>query len=87
MTLEDTRLRRRVQKELAKRSIDSTRILVSTTHGVVELKGEIRPLRGVKFSLEDELEIIEQLLRRMHGVRDLKMQVKIPVALRGRRIK
>jgi hypothetical protein len=82
MTLVDTRLRRRLQKEIARRNIDSTRIIVELTHGVAEIKGEIRPLRGMKFSLEDELELLEQLLRRVPGVRDIKMMVKIPVSLR-----
>ena len=82
MTLDDTRLRRRLQKELSRRNIDATRITVELTHGVAEIKGEIRPLRGMKFSLEEELELIETLLRRVPGVRDVKMQVKIPVALR-----
>jgi osmotically-inducible protein OsmY len=82
MTIEDTRLRRRLQKELARRSIDSTKIMVEVTHGICELSGEIRPLRGMRISLEDELEIIEVTLRRIHGVRDIKMNVKIPVALR-----
>jgi hypothetical protein len=82
MTLEDTRLRRRLQKEISKRNIDSTRITVELTHGVAEIKGEIRPLRGMKFSLEEELELIETLLRRVPGIRDIKMSVKVPVALR-----
>ena len=85
MTLEDTRLRRRLQREIAKRYIDATRITVDVTHGVCDIKGEIRPLRGLHICLEDELETIEVLLRRVPGVRDIKMDVKVPIALRTRK--
>lgn len=84
MTLADTRLRRRIQKEISKRYVDATRMTVNVTHGVIDLRGEIRPLRGMRIDLQEELEIIEVLIRRLRGVRDVRMEIKIPISFRRR---
>jgi len=71
MTLQDTRLRRLIQKEIVKRSVDTALINVFVTHGVVTLQGELRNQRGYAVDLKQEMEIILEIIRGMAGVRDI----------------
>jgi osmotically-inducible protein OsmY len=77
MTLEDTRLRRTVQKQLVKRSTDTEQIRVFVTNGIVTLQGELRNRRGATADLISEMEIILDLVRRLPGVRDIVNWVKV----------
>lgn len=80
MTLEDSRLRRRVQHEIVKRqSVNTDLIFVHVTHGVVQLTGEIRHVRSQQIDLKDELKTIEDMIRQLPGVRDVINQVKVPL--------
>lgn len=80
MTLDDSRLRRRVQHELVKRqSVNIDFIFVHVTHGVVQLTGYIRTLRSQQFDLKEELKTIEEMVRQVPGVRDVINQVKVPL--------
>ena len=79
MTLADTRMRRDIRKELVKRDIESNYIVVQVVNAVVYLEGEMRPVRGMSFDLRREREIIEEIVRRMKGVRDVVNNVKIPL--------
>lgn len=79
MTLADTRMRRDIRKELVKRDIESNYIVVQVINAVVYLEGEMRPVRGMNFDLRREREIIEEIVRRMKGVRDVVNNVKIPL--------
>ena len=76
MTLEDTRLRRMIQKELVKRSTDTEQIRVFVTNGIVTLQGELRNRRGATADLISEMEIILDVIRRLPGVRDIVNWVK-----------
>ena len=79
MTLADTRLRRDVQKELVKRDLETNQIFVTVVNAVVYLDGDLRPIRGLEFDLRRENEIIEEIVRRMKGVRDVVNNLKIPL--------
>jgi len=79
MTLADTRLRREIQKELVKRDIESTSINVQVINFVVYLTGEIRPVRGMTLDPRKELGIIEEIIRRFKGVRDVVNEIKVPL--------
>jgi osmotically-inducible protein OsmY len=79
MTLADTRMRRDIQKELVKREIESNLINVSVVNAVVYLEGELRPIRGVIMNPRREREIIEEVITRMKGVRDVVNNLKVPL--------
>ena len=80
MTLEDTRLRRLIQRQLVKRSVDTDKIQVFVTNGVVTLQGELRDRRaGGLIDLRQEREIILDLVRRLPGVRDIVDWVRLPL--------
>lgn len=77
MTLQDTRLRRLIQKELVKRSVDTVLINVFVTNGVVTLQGELRNQRGLTVDLKQEMDIILDIVRGMRGVRDIVNWTKV----------
>lgn len=80
MTLEDSRLRRRIQHEIVKRqSVNTDYIFVGVTQGIVQLTGHIRPVRSQDMDLREELKIIEDTIRQLPGVRDVINQVKLPI--------
>lgn len=77
MPLEDTQTSRRVQRQLAKRSaLDITQVNTRAIHGVVYITGRVRLMRGtVNVSLEDEMQIVAQNIRRIPGIRDVVLEV------------
>jgi osmotically-inducible protein OsmY len=77
MTLQDTRLRRLIQKELVKRSVDTALINVFVTNGVVTLQGELHNQRGYTVELKQEMDIILNIVRGMRGVRDIVNWIKV----------
>jgi osmotically-inducible protein OsmY len=79
MTLADTRMRRDIQKELVKREIESNLINVSVVNAVVYLDGELRAIRGASMDCRREREIIEDVITRMKGVRDVVNNLKVPL--------
>jgi len=79
MTLADTRMRRDIQKELVKREIESNLINVSVINAVVYLDGELRAIRGAIMDCRREREIIEEVITRMKGVRDVVNNLKVPL--------
>ena len=70
-------LKKLVMRELFKRDIDISRILVFSTAGVVTIMGELRNMRGFQLDLKHELAQIENIIRQIHGVRDIINQVKV----------
>jgi osmotically-inducible protein OsmY len=71
MPSEDRAIIRMIQREISRRNIDSTKIDVKASHGIVFLRGEVRKLRGHDVNLKDEMEIIRRLLRGKQGIRDV----------------
>jgi hypothetical protein len=74
---EDARLARNVMREFNRRTVDSSRISVHASHGIVYLRGELRGIRGSTTDLEKELHTICQNIRRRYGVRDIISEVTI----------
>jgi acid phosphatase class B len=77
MPLEDMQMTRRVQREIGKRvALDSTQVNTRAVHGVVYITGRVRAMRGaVNLSLEDEMQIVAQNIKRIPGVRDVVIEV------------
>jgi len=81
MPVEDKQLALRARKEVIKRQgIQSTFIEVSAIKGVVTLRGALSRVRGpigADLDLEKEMEIIEQNIRTIPGVRDVRNELRI----------
>lgn len=77
MPVEDMHMTRRVQRELGKRvALDTNLVTVRSIHGVVYVNGRVRAMRAViNLSLEDEMAIVAQNIKRIPGVRDVVMEV------------
>lgn len=77
MPVEDMHMTRRVQRELGKRvALDTNLVTVRSIHGVVYVNGRVRAMRAVvNLSLEDEMAIVAQNIKRIPGVRDVIMEV------------
>ncbi|MCC6444406.1 MAG: BON domain-containing protein [Armatimonadetes bacterium] len=78
MPAEDKEMTRMVQREISRRYVDSSQVDVKAIHGVVYLRGVVRPLRNVAVDLQQEIEIIQRILRNKPGIRDVinEMQVR-----------
>ncbi len=78
MPAEDKEMTRMVQREISRRYVDSSQVDVKAIHGVVYLRGVVRPLRNVAVNLQQEIEIIQRILRNKPGIRDVinEMQVR-----------
>jgi len=70
---------RRVQREVGKRvALDSNLVNIRSIHGVVYIGGRVRPNRGHEnVSLEDEMQIVAQNIKRIQGVRDVIIEVSM----------
>jgi hypothetical protein len=76
MPAEDLHTTRRVMREIGKRnSVDYSLLAVRAIHGVVYVNGRVRPIRGQEVSLESEMAIIAQNIKRLPGVRDVVLEV------------
>lgn len=77
MPVDDKQMGLRVRKEIVRRQgIDTSRVEVTANRGVIVLRGEIRPVRGQDIDLDKELEIIEQAVRQIPGVRDIRNEIR-----------
>ncbi len=77
MPVGDSETTRLAQREIGRRSIDSSRLDVRATHGVVYLRGTIERLRGHDTDLRHELEVIHRVLRTKPGIREVIIEVEI----------
>ncbi len=78
MPSEDSQMTRMIQREIARRNIDISRLDIKAMHGVVYLRGTIKKIRGHEnLELRKELEIIHRNLRTKSGVRDVVLDVEI----------
>jgi osmotically-inducible protein OsmY len=71
MSVEDARMSNAIRHEIVKRAMDSSRLEVRVTHGVVYLSGEVRELRGGASDLRKEMDILHHVLRSKAGVTDV----------------
>lgn len=71
MSMEDARMCNAIRHEIVKRAIDSSRLEVRVSHGVVYLSGEVRELRGGAGDLRKEMDILQHVLRGKAGIREV----------------
>ncbi len=68
----DTEATRRVQRELARRAVNTAGVQVRVNYGVVYLTGVMKRVRGMPPGiLKQELEIIRNILLHLPGVREI----------------
>lgn len=77
MPVGDSETTRLAQREIGRRSIDTSRLDVKAMRGVVYLRGTIECLRGHDTDLKHELEVIHRILRTKPGIRDVVVEVEI----------
>ena len=78
MTQSDVEATRRARCEITRRYVDSSNLDVSVTHGVVYLRGRMRPLRGHSdVDLKHEAEVISQVLHRMPNIRQVVWEAEL----------
>ena len=75
MTLEDARLTRTVQREVVKRHVDITWLVIKVIDRVCYLSGRLRNVRGMDIDLKGELEIIIEIVKKIPGIRDVVNEV------------
>ncbi len=74
---EDARLTRKVKSEIIRRELNTSKLDVKVIHGVAYLGGELGPTRHQKIpDWKKEMEIIENLILRIPGVRGIDNRIK-----------
>lgn len=71
MPAEDVHAVKMVRRELNRRKIDSSLVDVRVSHGVVYLRGQVRPVRGGAPDLHAEIEVVVRALRTRPEFRDV----------------
>ena len=79
MPTEDKFQAMRIRRLLAKKECDLALVEIACRGGMVHLTGQLRKPRGYvgHMDLHDELASIEQLIRRIDGIRDVTSDVRI----------
>ena len=68
----DVRGTKAARAEFSKRGVDTTMADVRCMHGVLYIRGTIRPIRGAAYSdLKAEMELIARVLRQKQDIRDV----------------
>jgi hypothetical protein len=78
MPLEDKSTRRLVEREISKRSIDSSLLVVTVINGVATFKGRVSPLRGALgrgVDIKDEMRKIGDAAMLVRGVHEVCIDV------------
>jgi hypothetical protein len=77
MPLEDRALRRTCEREIAKFSVDVSKLNIRALNHIIYLEGRIRIVRGAAgstgSSLDRTLEIMQEVLMQVPGVREVIM--------------
>jgi len=77
MKADDARLSKRVRSEIIRRELYTQKLEVVVLHGVAYLGGELSCTRQNRiWDHKKELEIIEAIIRRVAGIRDVDMRIK-----------
>lgn len=74
-TPHDIEATRIVRRELARRPIDSSLLHIQISHGLVILRGQVRPLRGHQLNIEEEMQRIAKAIKQRPGIRDVVLDV------------
>jgi len=78
MPLEDKAVRRLVEREISKHSIDSSLLVVTVINGVATFKGRVSPLRGMLgrgVDIKDEMRKIGEASLLIKGVNEVCVDV------------
>ena len=78
MPLEDKAVRRLVEREISKRSIDSSLLTVTVLNGVATFRGRVAPLRGMLgrgIDAKDEMRKIGEGALLVKGVNEVCIDV------------
>jgi len=62
---------RQVRKEMARHSVDCSEVTVMVTHGVVQLHGRIRPMKGHEGSFDEAISGLLKGLQQRQGIREV----------------
>ena len=77
MPLEDKQLRRRVEREIAKFSLDNSRMSIRALNHIIYFEGRVRIMRGAIGSsgagLDKTLESLQEVVMQVPGVREVVM--------------
>jgi len=65
-----------VRREMARRPIDTSMVEVHVTHGVVYLRGTVRAIRGHDIDLQQEITILQTVLKQKSGIRDVVSELQ-----------
>jgi len=79
MSMEDAMMVRSIMRDISRQPLDSSRLNVNVSNGVVRLSGMLEGLRGQTFDvdLEERLHILVRILRQRPGVRDVITEVDL----------
>ena len=74
---DDARLARKVRSEIIRRELYVQKLDVVVLHGVAYIGGELSCTRQNRvYDYKKEYEIIENIVRRIPGIRDVEMRAK-----------
>lgn len=74
---DDARLARKVRSEIIRRELYTQKLDVVVLHGVAYIGGELSCTRQNRiWDYKKEFEIIEGIIRKIPGIRDVEMRVK-----------
>jgi len=77
MRPDDALLTRRVRSEIIRRELNTQKLEVHVSHGVVSLGGELGPTRHQKIpDPKKEMEIIENIIYGISGIRGIDNRIK-----------
>ena len=70
-TVDDIRNRKRIRSEFTKRLMDITAMDLQVLHGVVYLRGIVRPVKGGVADLKSEVALIAQIIKQAGLAKDV----------------
>jgi hypothetical protein len=65
---------REVRKELARRPVDTSLLMITYHHGVVRFTGQVKAMRGHELDLRAEMELIAKVLRTKPMIKDVVIE-------------
>ncbi len=66
-----------VRREMARRPLDTSMVDMYANHGVVYLRGSVRPVRGHDIDLQHEVTILMTVLKQKPGIRDVISELQL----------
>jgi hypothetical protein len=77
MSVQDAGMARMAQREITRRAIDTSKLDVRCSHGVIHMRGVVGRIHGHDVDLKHELEVVARSLRGRPGVRDVIIEVDL----------